>query len=168
MEPVNMHTLKTPLKIRLGLALCAGAMTCAAAAPALAQTVEELTVVGHRGPDGRANTLSRAVDISDLDLRTRYGVRAMQARIRYTARALCEELGEAGGPGVTPSCVETAVRGAQRQSRIAIAEARASAYYAYAPPPPAYAPYVGDYAPPASAEVPRYYPDAAPYRPPEL
>lgn len=155
MEPVNMRTLTT-----FSVALCAGAIACAAAAPAFAQTVEELTVVGHRGPDGRANTLSRAVDISDLDLRTHDGVRLMQARVRHTAQALCRELGETGGPGITPSCVDTAVRNAQPQTRLAVAEARA--YYAYASPPP---PFVGDYAPPASAEVRRYGPEDEPYTP---
>jgi len=161
MEPVNMRTLKTPLKLRLGLALCAGALTCAAAAPGLAQTVDELTVVGHRGFDGRADTLSRAVDISDLDLRRHADVRLMQARVRNTARSLCEELGETGGPGLTSSCVDTAVRGAQRQTRIAIAQARAYADYAYASPPP----FAGDYAPPASAVERRYDPDNTPYDP---
>jgi UrcA family protein len=162
-----MRTLKTTS--RLSLALCATALTLAAAAPALAQSVDELTVVGHRGPDGRANTLSRAVDISDLDLRRDADVREMQFRVRSTARSLCEELGETGGPGLTPSCIDTAVRGAQRQTRIAVAQAREPTYYAYAaPPPPAYAPYVGDYAPPASAVEPQYYPDGTPYAPPEL
>jgi hypothetical protein len=84
----------------------------------------------------------------------------MQKRVRYTARALCDELGETGGPGLTPSCVDSAVRSAQRQTRFAVAQARAPVYYAYAAPP-AYAPapyvpppYAEDYAPPASAVVP--------------
>jgi UrcA family protein len=125
-----------------------------AAAPAFAQTVDELTVVGRIGPDGRPNTLSRVVDIADLDLRSDADVREMQRRVRYTARSLCDELGETGGPGVTPSCVDAAIRGAQRQTRYAVAQARAPVYYAYAPPPSVY-----DYAPPASAVVPDYPPE---------
>jgi UrcA family protein len=142
--------LKAP---RLGLAVAAVGLALAAG-PALAQTVDEVTVYGRLGPDGRPNTLSRVVDISDLDLRSRADVREMQRRVRYTARAICEELGETGGAGVTPSCVDAAVRGAQPQARLAIAQAREPAYYAsngvtYFGPPVA-----DTYAAPASAVVP--------------
>jgi UrcA family protein len=157
------HTRKGPLpalRLALGLAVAGAAF---AATPAAAQTydnraVDELTVVGRYGPDGPAR-LSRSVDISDLNLRYDADVREMQIRVRHTARQLCEELGETGGPGVTPSCVDAAVRGAQRQARIAVALARSPEYYAYnapAPYPSGYVPpYVGgEYAPPASAVVP--------------
>ena len=149
--------MRNPLSTATGrrLAMAAAAAGLAfAAAPALAQTVDEVTVYGHLGPDGRPNTLSRAVDIADLDLRYDADVREMQKRVRYTARALCDELGETGGPGLTPSCVDAAVRGAQRQTRYAVAQARAPVYYAYAAPPPS----ADDYAPPASAVVPDYPP----------
>ena len=153
------------------LGLCAAAAGLAfAAAPAFAQpayaapdysyapTVDELTIEGRIGPDGPTR-LSRAVDISDLDLRYDRDVRQMQRRIRTTARQICNELGEHGGPGVTPSCEDAAVRSAQRQERFAIAQARSPTYYAYNTP--AYvAPYAGQYAPPASAVVPY---DAPPY-----
>ena len=148
--------MRNPLSTRTGrrLAMAAAAAGLAfAAVPALAQTVDELTVVGRIGPDGRPNTLSRTVDIADLDLRYDADVREMQKRVRYTARALCDELGETGGRGLTPSCVDAAVRDAQRQTRYAVAQARAPVYYAYAPPPSA-----DDYAPPASAVVPDYSP----------
>jgi UrcA family protein len=136
--------------LTLGLAAVGAAF---AAAPATAQTLDELTVVGPRGPNG-PDTLSRAVDISDLNLRYDADMREMRARVRTTARQLCEELGETGGPGVTPSCVDAAVQGAQRQVRFAIAQAR-SPYNDYAYNAPAYAPpYAGEYAPPASAVVP--------------
>ena len=139
---------------RLAMAMAAAGVAFAAA-PAFAQTtVDEVTVVGRIGPDGRPNTLSRAVDIADLDLRSDADVREMQRRVRGTARALCDELGETGGPGLTPSCVDAAVRGAQRQTRYAVAQARAPVYYAYAAPP-----YADDYAPPASAVVPDYRPE---------
>ena len=154
--------LNTPNSRRLGLALAAAGLVVSAA-PALAQTtVEELTVVGRIGPDGRPNTLSRVVDISDLDLRSDADVRALQRRVRYTARALCRELGETGGAGVTPSCEDAAIRGAQRQARFAIAQAGSPAYYAWNAPTyvgPPLAPSTDDYAPPASVAVPDYPPE---------
>jgi hypothetical protein len=86
----------------------------------------------------------------------------MQRRIRVTARQLCDELDENGASSVLPSCVDVAVRDAQRQTRVAIAQARAPTYYAYVAPTyvaPNYvapvAPYAGYYAPPASAVVPQ-------------
>jgi UrcA family protein len=148
------NPLSAPNGRRLALAIAAAGLAFAAA-PALAQTVDEVTVYGHLGPDGRPNTLSRAVDIADLDLRSDADVREMQKRVRYTARALCDELGETGGPGLTPSCVDAAVRNAQRQTRFAVAQARAPVYYAYVAPPP----YADDYAPPASAVVRDYPPE---------
>jgi UrcA family protein len=151
--------LHTSTGRRLVLAAAAAAGFALAAAPALAQTVDEVTVYGHLGPDGRPNSLSRAVDISDLDLRSDAAVRELQSRVRYTARQLCDELGETGGPGLTPSCVDQAVRDAQRQTRFAVAQARAPAYYAYVGPAAPPAPYAGEYAPPASAEVPDYPPE---------
>ena len=160
------HTRKGPgpaLRLALGLAV-AGAVF--AALPANAQpapnTVDELTVYGRPGLYGEPNTLSRVVSIADLDLRYDTDVREMQRRVRMTARQICRELGETGGGGVTPSCEDAAVRGAQRQTRFAIAQARSPDYYAYNAPAP-YAreyvpPYVGEYAPPASAVVPDYEP----------
>ena len=146
--------------LRLGLAAAAAGLAFAAA-PALAQavyepTVDEVTVVGRLGPDGRPATLSRAIDISDLDLRSDAAVREMQRRVRHAARELCDELGETGGPGLTPSCEDAAVRGAQTQARFAVAQARSPSDYAYYVAPP---PYAGDYAPPASAVVPDYPPE---------
>jgi UrcA family protein len=155
---------------RLGLALAAAGLALTAV-PALAQTVDygptvdELTVTGRLGPAGEPQLLSRAVSISDLDLRSDAGVREMQRRVRATARQLCDELGETGVYGSAPSCVDAAVRDAQRQTRVAVAQARAPTYYAYVGPTyvaPAYAPayvvpgapYAGYYAPPASAVIP--------------
>lgn len=137
-------------RLALGLA-AAGAAFASFPASAQPTTVDELTIVGRVGPDGRPNTLSRPVDISDLDLRYDADVREMQYRVRHTARELCDELGETGGPGLTPSCEDAAVRGAQRQARFAIAQARSPDDYAYNTPP-----YAGAYAPPASATVPDY------------
>ena len=143
------------------LALAAGACGVALmAAPAVAQTydgpsVEELTVTPRLAPGERPNSLSRVVSIADLDLRYDRDVREMQRRVRTAARQVCNELGEDGGRTMLtgPSCTEDAVRRTQGQTRFAIAQARSATYYAYAPAP-RYAPYVGDYAPPASAVVP--------------
>lgn len=163
---MRAQTLTPSTARRLGLCAAAAGLAVTAA-PAVAQpapdysyapTVEELTIEGRIGPNG-PNTLSRAVDISDLNLRYDRDVREMQRRVRTTARQVCHELGEHGGPGVTPSCEDAAVRSAQRQSRFAIAQARSTTYYAYAAPAPypAYVPYAGEYAPPASAVIPVPY-----------
>ena len=154
------------------LAMAAGAAGLAlTAAPALAQTyytVDEVVVTPERlGPDGRPMTLSRTVNIRDLDLRYDRDVREMQRRVRTTARRICDDLGETSSiPTVERNCVNDAVRRTDYQMRVAINDARGGTYYAYvAPAVPAYpvAPYAGAYAPPAAAVVP-YDPDA--YVPP--
>ena len=150
---------------RLGLAVAAAGLA-AAAAPALAQaynSVDEVVVSPRLGPDGRPTTLSRTVNIADLDLRYDRDVREMQRRVRSTARRLCDELGERDTiPTVEASCVNNAVRSANYQMRVAINQSRSGPYYAYAAPPA----YAGEYAPPAAAVVP-----AEPYElppPPDL
>jgi UrcA family protein len=141
--------------LRLGLGAIASGGLALAALPALAQayydapTVGEVTVTGRLGAYGEPSTLSRAVNIADLDLRYDRDVREMQRRVRATARDLCRELDEQGpGDGLAPSCEDAAVRGAQRQTRIAVADARERSYYAYR------APDAYEYAPPASAAEP--------------
>jgi UrcA family protein len=150
-------------------ALCAllAAGGLAAAAPAAAQEVEEITVMGRLGPDGRPTTLSRFVSYRDLDLTTRFGQDALRQRIRDTARDLCAHLGEpsrASPASPAPSCREQAERDAIAQMRVAVANAvprgpewappnelaelAPPATLAELPPPP---PSVGDYAEPASA-----------------
>jgi UrcA family protein len=157
---------------RLGLAVGAVALA-GVAAPALAQTYYTVPAVvvtpDYRGPDGRLETLSRTVSISDLDLRYDRDVREMQRRVRTTARQICDELGERDAfPSVQRNCVNDAVRRTDYQMRTAIAQARSATYYAYAVPAPAYpvAPYAGYYAPPAAAVVPDYV--APTYVPPDL
>ncbi|MFL5297029.1 MAG: UrcA family protein [Phenylobacterium sp.] len=153
----HAHPITRPLA--LAAAACGMALI---AAPTVAQTyygptVEELTVTPRLGPDGRPATLSRVVSIADLDLRYDRDVREMQRRVRTTARQICNELGDTDSrlTLTQPSCTEDAVRSAQRQVNFAIAQARSSTYYAYAPAAPyAVAPYAGAYAPPASAYVP--------------
>jgi UrcA family protein len=156
---------------RLGLALGAAGVALTAA-PVLAQTyytVPEVVVTPERlGPDGRPVTLSRTVNISDLDLRYDRDVREMRQRVRTTARRICEDLGETSSiPSVERDCASDAVRRTEHQMRVAINEARSPAYYAYAIPAPApVAPYAGYYAPPASAVVPVYPADPDAYVPP--
>jgi UrcA family protein len=129
--------------ISRGLLVALGASGLAmAAAPALAQTVGELTVIGKWGPNG-PTSLSRAVDISDLDLRSDAGVSEMKARVRATADDICNELeGKGGGgpSGLLPSCQNDAIRSAQSQMNMAIAQARSAPPLAYAEPAPAVVP----------------------------
>lgn len=159
--------MPNPHKLASTGALCAlltaGALALTAA-PALAQEVEEITVIGRFDPDGRPATLSRVVSYRDLDLTTQAGQDMLRQRIRDTARDLCTELGEptrasAGSP--VPSCREQAERDAFSQMKIAIASARPRgpgwappaelAELDTAPPPPPPAPSVTEYAAPASA-----------------
>lgn len=110
------------------------ALMCAAAAPALAQTVEELTVTGQWNGRGEPPaTLSRVVDVSDLDLRMAYDQQVARHRVEDTARDICDELGQdrPNHTNLGRSCQEAAVRGAMDQVRIAVADAYAN--------PPAYA-----------------------------
>jgi UrcA family protein len=121
----------------------AGAATFAFARPAAAQTVyddvptvgEVVVYGGPVGPDGRPERLSQAVSYADLDLSTWSGREALRHRIRDTARSLCDALNEpstrAGDP-LVPSCVDEAVRGAERQMRVAVNVAYDNAYAAQA------------------------------------
>jgi UrcA family protein len=165
-----------PSRTAKALSLALGAAGLAAiAAPAFAQTyytVPEVVVTPERlGPDGRPMTLSRTVNISDLDLRYDRDVREMQRRVRTTARQICDDLGERDViPSVSRNCVNDAVRRTDYQMQTAIAQARSTTYYAYAAPAPV-APYAGYYAPPAAAVVPVYPAPAPEYEeplPPEL
>lgn len=117
-----------------------------AAAPAQAQEVDEITVMGSIGPDGQPQTLSRAVSFADLDLATDAGADELRVRIRATARDLCRQLGETGGAGVTPSCVDQATRNALNDARLVIAAARSPAALAARSAPPPYVAPVGEVA----------------------
>ncbi|MFC3079615.1 UrcA family protein [Phenylobacterium terrae] len=135
------------------------------AMPAAAQEVEEITVVGRFGPDGRPTTLSRVISYRDLDLTTQVGQDMLRQRIRDTARDLCTELGEpsrASPASPVPSCREQAERDAFSQMKIAVASATPRgpgwappaelAELDTAPPPaPPAAPAATEYAEPASA-----------------
>lgn len=116
---------RTQATLRL-CAIVAAAGAALTSAPAFAQTVEEVTVVGRYGPDGEPRTLSRAVSFADLDITTQPGQEQLKQRISDTARELCTELGEpsAAGAGPVPSCRDQAVREASEQMRTAVAAAR--------------------------------------------
>ena len=114
------------------LSLVAAAGFALASAPASAQSsVDELTVVGRFGPDG-PQTLSRTVSYRDLDLTRPGDQEVLRGRIKDTATALCNELGEsaAGGSPLVPSCRDGAIRDAQIQARTAIASATPRIDYA--------------------------------------
>jgi UrcA family protein len=109
---------------KLYVAAAAGVLL--AAAPAFAQEVEELTVVGRAGPDGEARSLSQAVSYADLDLTLAADQDALKSRVSDAARGLCDRLGEGStSAAFGPSCRDAAVRDAQDQMKMAIAEAPA-------------------------------------------
>lgn len=153
-------------RVRIGAltALLAAGGLAAAATPAAAQVVEEITVMGRMGPDGRPTSLSRTVSYRDLDLTTPYGEEELRRRIRDTARDLCSELGEpsrATTGGLLPSCRAEAERDAFASMQVAVAAA--------VPRGPAWAPpgELADVAPPASlAELPPPPPAAEDYAAP--
>lgn len=92
-------------------AVLAGSALISAAANANAQTtVEELTVTGRYGPaPDNAQSLSQAVSYADLDLSTTAGRHELRRRIHYTARYLCDKLGESETSGpLAPSCMKAA------------------------------------------------------------
>ena len=103
-----------------------------ASAPARAQSVDELVVIGRVGPDGEPRSLSRAVSFADLDLRSSGGRDELSRRIKDTAGSLCQELGESGTTlGAAPSCRDAAIKDAMVGARRAYAAADAGAF---APP----------------------------------
>ena len=106
--------------------LTAAAALCAA--PALAQTIDELTVTGH-GP--RARSLSEAVSYADLDLTLRADRATLQRRVSDTAGRLCNELNQdpASHHNMGKSCKDIAIRDAMGQVRQAFADASSSPAY---------------------------------------
>src|SRR5579859_1433853 len=121
-----------------------------AAAPALAQNIDELTVTGH-GP--RAQSLSEAVSYADLDLTQRADRATLQRRVSDTAGRLCNQLNQdpATHHNMGKSCKDIAIRDAMGQVRQAVADASSS---------PAY---VDAFGTPTSATVPDVPYAQAPY-----
>jgi UrcA family protein len=110
----------------------------ALAAPAFAQTVDELVITGPNRGD-QPDAISRTVSFADLDL-TYAGDRAeLRHRVNVVARQLCDELGESSPSPIAlgHSCQDNAVRGAEVQVREAIDAAFDARNYAandYYPP----------------------------------
>ena len=108
----------------------------AAPAPAAAQTVDELTIYGRVGPDSDVKRLSQPVSFADLDLRDRADQAELRRRIDFTARDLCDQLGETNDSDpIAPSCRDAAVRDGLRQADYAIQAAYAGEYRTYAQAP---------------------------------
>lgn len=137
----------------LRAALIAGA--AAAAAPAVAQTVEELTVVGRHGVGPNTRSLSAVVSYRDLDLTTETGRTVLTQRVRSTAQDLCRQLGEdpTAADGVASSCQQDAINSVGEQQRVAIANARPHSYATTTPAPAPVAPAAESQGQPASATV---------------
>lgn len=122
---------------RRGLYGVAAAGAVLLGSPAFAQSVEELTVTARIGPDGQPNTLSQAVDYSDLDLTLPSDQAELKSRVKTTARDLCQKLGEdniAYAP-IVPSCRDAAYGDVTSQVNTVIAEAPARKAYAAANAP---------------------------------
>lgn len=121
----------------LRAALIAGA--AAAAAPAMAQTVEELTVIGRQGVGPNVRSVSAVVSYRDLDLTTESGRAMLHQRVRLTAQDLCRQLGEGGmgGTAAAPSCEQDAINSVSEQQRLAVANAQPRALAAAPAPEPA-------------------------------
>jgi len=121
--------MRTPI-----LAALAVAGLSAAAAPALAQTVEQLTVTGQWNGRGEPPaTLSRVVGYDDLDLRLVADQNELRHRIVVTAQQVCDELGQdrPNRTNLGRSCQDVAVHNAMQQVRFAVAQSFSA--------PPAYA-----------------------------
>ena len=116
--------------------------------------VEEVTIIGHQGPRGDVQSLSRVVSFADLDLTQQADRRTLDRRIAMAARDVCERLGEPRVPlAAGDSCTRDAIERARPQLRTAYAMAVGRGAYsvvgvpAYAivpvepaPPPPEYVP----------------------------
>jgi UrcA family protein len=120
-----------------GAALAAGALAGSASAQT---TVEGLTVTGHWRAGENVRSLSAAVPYDDLDLNTYGGREVLKARVRDTARDLCDRLGESRtGDALVRSCEQDAMNSARQSVKLAIASHRMP-MYAYLPDEPYVAP----------------------------
>ncbi|MDB5494656.1 MAG: UrcA family protein [Phenylobacterium sp.] len=130
------------MRNRIFASLAVAAFAAAGAAPAFAQTVEQLTVTGQWNGRGEPPaSLSRVVAYDDLDLRLANDQRALRQRVQTAARDICDQLGEPrpGPANLGHSCEDVAVAGAMDQVRLAVADAMTRtgpAYAVVAPPPP--------------------------------
>lgn len=115
------------------LAATAGFAALVLAVPALAQTLDELTVTGHAARE-RPQSLSETVSYADLDLTLASHRHILDRRINDAAGRVCDRLNEPGpaAGNLGHSCQEVAVRGAMTQVRLAVADARSRPAYAAA------------------------------------
>lgn len=116
------------------LALAATTMAlAAAAAPAIAQDLDELVITGHgRNPPP---SLTERVSFDDLDLRAAPDRAVLRYRVVKTAQRVCRLLGEQA-PTPSPSiransCEGVATTNAMRQVRVAVRQAYERPAYAY-------------------------------------
>lgn len=134
--------MKATAKLTTSLATSlACALATAASGPAFAQPSEQVIVPSpysvqqtNVGPTrSRTITMSQAVPVGDLDLKTGQGMSAFQGRVQEVATGLCREMDRRypkpayTGATVNDNCTATAMRQAMAQvegraSRIAQAE----------------------------------------------
>ena len=102
----------------------------ATAAPAFAQSVDELTVYA-RGRNAEAQAISETVSFADLDLAYASDRAILRQRINFAAREVCDQLNEPGpsAANLGRSCQDVAVREAMGQVRYAVADARERVAY---------------------------------------
>jgi UrcA family protein len=129
-----------PIGRARGLAYCAAAAAvaiayAASAAEPVTEVIVEAPKITHTGQ--KAQPLGAAIDLAsirykvsyaDLNLATPAGARTLEERINDAAKRACKQLDDSLPPGTfaapdDPPCVKTAVEGAMRQARTAIAAA---------------------------------------------
>jgi UrcA family protein len=99
--------------------LIASAALIGMAAPAIAQSDEEMVVTGrwHGTAPDSVQSLSQTVSYADLDLSTAGGRAEFRHRLRLTSRYLCGKLGESdSSDGVVPSCRDAAYSDAMQRA----------------------------------------------------
>lgn len=122
--------------IALGVAAAAVTVACGAyAAEPLTEVIVEAPKITHTG--AKAAPLGAAVDLAairyrvsygDLNLATPAGAKALEERINEAAKRACKQLEDSLPPNSfaaqgDPPCVKTAVDGAMKQAREAVAGA---------------------------------------------
>jgi UrcA family protein len=98
-------------------ALLSSLALIASVSPAWSQADEDIVVTGHFGAPDNAQSLSRTVGYSDLDLSSSDGQHQLHHRISLTARYLCDRLGESDtSASVAPTCRDDATSKANAQA----------------------------------------------------
>jgi UrcA family protein len=101
--------------------------------PAFAEATDEVIVEStpsttsrhplFTGASAEAVSITQRVSYADLDLASRAGVEALEARVHSTAESICEKLGKMYlEPGFDEfACVRNAVRGGMAKAKTAVA-----------------------------------------------